>query len=445
MPLKSMIASFIKWRCLNPRGQSVTELAIFGSILIFVISLIFRQGLSAGNFMSSQLQATRYAMSKSLEKTSPGGGLATGRNSASALIIEDRLSGDFSGKQGTRDRIPIIASGNASFTSQMFQPLDPRDISEGGDFGNPNFLPHQDVVINGQFFSFTTAAFKTVSLPTSEAEATALGILACGGPHPNDTRCWDAACDTGDGPPQPKGCVVLQRVVQNYPGSGFDDTRGGFDFDFDGTEDVTPGSAFTATYGSGTSNMAFMWQWRSVAALGEKLPQDNPIDVDGDFHEEQILDSGGSGGRITWVKVIDRQDGDLNFTIDDRQPDAKVGLQEEAQMFSFTRAGTYFRIEEGKLFGPHNQYIRNMNRNDHVDIVQRTFQLSNNTGRFCDGSSPRSPFDDGANPVEACNNCFSPANIQKTCLDVPSLKLFVRSRVLNEGGRSWFTRTEVGP
>ena len=114
-------------------------------------------------------------------------------------------------------------------------------------------------------------------------------------------------------------------------------------------------------------------------------------------------------------------------------------------MFSYTNAGTYYRVEEGKLFNPRNdQYIRNVNLNDHVDIVQRTLQLNNDTGRFCKAGAPTPTVDGTFNSVEACANCFG-ANIQKTCLDVGSLKLFIRSRIRNEGGRSWLTRTEQMP
>lgn len=422
------------WFC---KGQSVTELAIFGSILIFIISLIFRQGMSAGNFMNSQLKATRYAMSKSLEGTSSPG-LPTGRNTASTMIIEDRLSGDFSGKFGSRDRVPVVASAGATFSSQMLQPT-----SYPEDWGNEAFLPHLDMVINGQSFSFLTANFKAVTLPTGPGS-----LQDCAGPHPNDSRCWDSNCNSG------QGCVRLHRIVQNYPGSGFNPASGGFDLDFDGDVDVPDTTAyspnFKAGYDAGTGNMAFMWQWRAVPAMGQ-LSTSEPIDVDGDFHEEQVLDSAAdANGRTTTVWVIDRQDGDLDFTADDRRPDFRVGLQDEAQMFSFTQGGTVYRLREGKLYdGRDDRYVRNANRNNHVDIVQRTVQLTNNTGRFCDGNTPLRPLEVercagtfGAS-TESSNSCFSQANIQFTCLDVGSLQLFVRSRVVNQGGRSWFTRTET--
>ncbi len=415
--------------CNVKKGQSAVELAIFGSILIFVISLIFRIGLSGGNFMRVQLQATRYAMSKSLEMSTIE---MPGRNNASTLVIEDRLSGDFANKFGSRDRVPLVASGSATYSSQLFYPVD------NEDFGNKAVLPHYDVWINGQRFSFLTANFVTYNFPSDGA-----GLPKCGVAHPTDTRCWSEGCNDGN------GCVILKKVIQNYPGSGFR-SSGNFDVNFDGTDPVELAGVSKAPMdGTSGGHMAFMWQWEDVSAMGE-LSTDDPIDVDGDFQEEQILSSTlDSLGRTASVNVIDRQAGDIDFTLDDRRPGVQVGLLTQSQMFSFTEEGTVYEIKDRKLFDTRNQYIRNVNINDHIDIVQRIFQLSNDTGRFCDGSLPRTgPSWDGdppENPVEACNNCFTRDNMQRTCFDTRTLKLYVRSRIVNKSRRSWLTRTEVMP
>ncbi len=367
--------------------------------------------------MNSQLKATRFAMSKSLEGSE---NVKNSRNNSSVLVIEDRLAGDFSDKFGSRDRTPVVASGNASFSSQMFQPLD------DADYGDQEMLPHYDVWINGQQFSFLTANFKTVNLPTAQGS-----LKACDEAHPQDTRCWDPACLAG------LGCVVLQKQVQNYPGSGFNPGNS-FDINFNKTDPV-PAALKQAVNGT---DMKFMWQWQGVPAIKGMATADN-LDVDGDFYVEQILKVMGTdaAGHITSIEVIDHQDGDIDFSLDGRKPNVKAGLLDDAQMYSITRSGTTYRIQEGKLFyaNPGGQFVRNTNRNDHVDFAQRIFKLSNNTGRFCNGDTPLLPAQ-----VEACNNCFSAINVQKTCMDVQSLQIFVRSRIHNEGGRSWFTQTEPG-
>ncbi|MCC6758009.1 MAG: hypothetical protein IT395_00065, partial [Candidatus Omnitrophica bacterium] len=399
-------------------GQSAVELAIFGSILMFVVAMIFRQGMNGGNFMSTQLKATRYAMSKSFE-----GSLTAkpGRNNASVLVIEDRLAGDFTNKFGSRDRAPLMASGSAVFTNQMFYPVDKGDCGDDAWKAGPStgpcdqdVLQRYDMLINGQRFSFTTANFRVITLP-----AVVGGLAACGAAHPADTRCWNAACAA------PGGCVTLYRQVGNYTDSGYA-PAGNFDVNFDGGVTVVPPALKPAN--APATPMKFMGQWEGVDAFGV-LPLDKSLDVDGDFYEEQILDSTEAvDGRTEHVLVIDRQAGDIDFTIDGRRPGAKSGLLEDSEMYSYTQNGTVYRIEEGKLFGGRDdRYIRNANVNDHVDIIERIIQLSNNTGRFCTGNTPNPLVDGAFNPVEACNNCFNAANFQKTCFDAGSLKIFVRS------------------
>lgn len=423
-----------KFLC-QKNGQSAVELAIFGSILMFVVAMIFRQGMNGGNFMSTQLKASRYAMSKSFETSLTA---KPGRNSAAVLVIEDRLSGDFTNKFGSRDRVPLIASGNGSFTNQLFYPVDKGDCGDEAWKAGPSIgpcdedvLPRYDMLINGQRFSFTIANFRVITLP-----AAAGGLAACGAAHPTDTRCWNAACAA------PGGCVTLFRQVGNYNDSGYN-PAGNFDVNFDGGATSPPVGLRAANPPAGP--MKFMWQWEGVDAMGI-LETDKSLDVDGDFYEEQVLDSTeAADGRTKDVLVIDRQAGDLDFTIDGRRPGAKTGLLDESEMYSYTQNGTVYRIEEGKLFGGRDdRYIRNVNVNDHVDIIERIIQLSNDTGRFCTGNTPNALVDGTFNPVEACNNCFNAANFQKTCFDAGSLKIFVRSNIVNKGGRSWFTQTEPG-
>lgn len=419
-------------------GQSAVELAIFGSILMFVVAMIFRQGLNGGNFMNTQLKATRYAMSKSFETSLDA---KPGRNNASTLIIEDRLGGDFTNKFGTRDRSPLIAGGSGTFTNQLFYPTDKGDCGDdnwkvpatGIKACDVDVLPRYDVWINGQKFSFLTANFRIIDIPAVQ------GTLAnCTDAHPGETHCWNPGCSIAG------GCVTLYRQVDNYSGSEFVEGAGdnAFDPKFNKIDFVDAGQR-AANDGI---TMKFMWQWKGTDAVGE-LSTDNSLDVDGDFYEERILDSTvAADGRTAKVLVIDSQAGDLDFSLDGRRPGIKSGLLDDSQMFSFTRNGTVYRIEEGKLLNPRNdQYIRNVNINDHVDVVQRVIQLSNNTGRFCNGNTPQPLVDGEFNPVEACNNCFNASNIDKTCLDGGSLKLFVRSRIINKGGRSWFTQTEEMP
>ena len=134
------------------------------------------------------------------------------------------------------------------------------------------------------------------------------------------------------------------------------------------------------------------------------------------------------------------------------------------RMYSFVRdrgvGGTYLLIEEGKLYATSaNQYIRTTQKRDRIDLVERTIQLSNDTDRFCDrnGNVTAVGSPDWAdagwsanipNPVEACGNCSSSANIQATCIDEDPAGdgtqppvIYARSRVADLHGRKWITNT----
>ncbi len=184
--------------------------------------------------------------------------------------------------------------------------------------------------------------------------------------------------------------------------------------------------------------------------------QHTVIDVDGDLKRERMMVDSKQVDSATGVMksfvVMDMQDGDLDFTRGDSDTGPEPGLQKDTKMYSFVRDagadGTYLFIEEGILYDPADgQFIRTTQKKDQIDLIERVFQLSNDTGRFCDaGGNPvadgTDPWTGGQrNPVEACNNCFSGANIQRTCMDQANKLIFVRSRVADRRGRKWITST----
>ena len=141
------------------KGQTAMELAVFGAILIFVIGAIVRQALSAGYMQNQQLRAMRQAMSTSYRYSTGmlGGGGANGdasHQTSSILFIEDRLTAD-SAKYGALDRTPYVVSAAATYSRNLFLPVD-----AGEDYN----LPVYDIFINGRHFPFTTAKFKTIEL-----------------------------------------------------------------------------------------------------------------------------------------------------------------------------------------------------------------------------------------------------------------------------------------
>ena len=110
----------------NRLAQTAIELATFGAILIFVIGIIVRTGLTNAQRQNQTLRAMRMAMKISYESSegmwgtklcgdnfkSCGGGVSS-NNSASILLVEDRLSSDLT-KQGSKERSPLVLSAGGT-------------------------------------------------------------------------------------------------------------------------------------------------------------------------------------------------------------------------------------------------------------------------------------------------------------------------------------------
>ncbi len=425
-------------------AQTTTELAVFGAVVIFMVGVILRQSLQYSNSQNAQFRALRVALLASYQHSE---GIApsykpekykidgnTSRNSASALIIEDRLSGG-SDKYGTIDRLPQITVGSGSFSRHLFQKV-------SGRFGYENEteynnLPVIDMFINNKHFVFTTAGFKEVDLSNS-----------------ND-RQWDVECANliGSSPASYIPCRRLFTVNTNFIGNKdwcntddpdttaanaslqftdfpwrtcattdnngvvtFKNLTADQRFDLDLTYQLNPPVAATSEV-TGDLRRNFAWQWKAVMAYDEstdkfqkewgstsQVAQLNfaeginldtgknlSVNVDDDPDDERILDYESDLIRvITKVFVLDNQEGDLNFSAD-----PPPGLTNDLNLYTFvtpagTKAGgTYLQIEDGKLYqttGDQKQYIRSVQKKDSIDLIERVIRLSNDTHRFCDAS-----------------------------------------------------------
>lgn len=314
-------------------------------------------------------------------------------------------------------------------------------------------LPIMDMFINGKHFTFTMAGFREYNLTQGSPS-----------PYPEiySQDQWDADWN------QPLvGCAnmrVLYAVVPNFSGEGIENTWKPncgkcFDLDRDGTIDVlTP-----------AEQADFEWQWQETCATtgfgpaGINLAKNQHVrlDVDGDLKEETILqmvdedgvqytpfEEGRKGNhRVIKVRVLDDQAGDIDNTWS-KNPATnggkhRPGLRDELQIYTYTQEGTYLLLEEGKDVIPNNlsgnQGTVSTQKRNNADIIQRMIQLSNHTGRFCQGGLPNTM----ENPdVEVCatnEECFNPQNIYQTCFAVDTLMLYVRSRIGDLRGRKWIT------
>lgn len=204
---------------------------------------------------------------------------------------------------------------------------------------------------------------------------------------------------------------------------------------------------------------------------GETPPKNTMIDVDIDLKLEYIIANVNEGaqpnqvgdfGIITRLGVMDPQGGDLDFTHNDSdrlRGDLPFGFTKDTNLFTIVNSGqsgddgTYLQIDEGRLYSPSGQYIRTASKKDSIDLIERYFRLSNNTGAYCgtvDSPGLRSnPNGLDTNPVEVCGwvagTCFTPGNRTRTCMDVPSNMIYIRSQIKDLHGRGWVTDESNDP
>ena len=435
------------------KAQTAVELAVFGSILIFTLGVIINSVTTRGNEQQAAFRANRLALTLSFSSTASM--KLAARSRTSVLIIEDRLTAA-SAKYGAVDRTPYMVQATATHSTNMFMPV---------DFGDDEDLPVLDVFVNGKHFTFTTSKFKTVTLPTGcpggasscpEWEGNCLGTEGCAklytviDNHPLMER-W---CD--DGLVNPIPCPVACSVSP-VPGCNLSaDER--FDLDRNNL-DGKPGDIVVPP----AERKRFSWQWYLVMAaadfsnmaeginLGEN--KNVEVDVDQDLKLEHIAKFVTSAGVITSVDVLDSQDGDIDLTHNDGDLGWQPGFTRDARVYTFVKTagpggGTYLQIDEGKLFSTSSdtrQYIRTVSKKDTIDMIERVFKVSNNTGNLC---SPAGVSQQPA--IEICavtsDECFNPEeNRSKTCFDIPNLMLFIRSRIQDFRGRKWITLTGEDP
>ncbi len=510
------------------RGQAAGEVAVFGAIIIFLIGATIRTAISTSYTQNQQLKTMRIALLKSLEGSNAGN---SSRNTTSITYVEDRLSPDF-GKYGALDRTPFVSSASGTFTNLLFYPVDEADL--------PNAMPIMDVYINGQHFPFTMAGVSTKQLlPPLQPRSTSVRFNtvypAASVPDPAGNgnyhyKGWDFKCIQDTKANVYYGCQLLYHIVANgtqgfcttdFCGSGVLSADERFDLNrndkYDLKDDPRPDTKTMIPRES------MSWQWDAIRGLTSADKKTYPLDkemdvengkyalydIDGDKQEETVYSyTGDAHGVITSIEVLDNQDGDVSFTTDDNLRPGSLGLRPETAIYTRTNVpdginsmattGTFLLIKEGKgpggAYNPENgTFVRSQNKKDQVDVVERQFYLSNDTGRFCSieppsstpagsplplpAATPQALVDGEPNPVEACGtgrfcmdgqklplidgktnpltrdceDCFSRENVDKTCfdtvwVDVPGFTtkqkryvIYIRSRILDQRGHKWIT------
>lgn len=130
----------------SPRkGQSILELAIFGSIVLFVFSVLIQYGISLNYSQHHILQSFRRALFESKNK-SPSAAPAV---SVSFTSIKDLPIPNPANPFGLGQTSPVVASVSATQSRHLM------DRYHHG----PSELPRAEFIINGRRYTYTTADF----------------------------------------------------------------------------------------------------------------------------------------------------------------------------------------------------------------------------------------------------------------------------------------------
>lgn len=126
----------------NKKAQSILELAIFGSIVLFVFSILLTYGMNLNYRQHLNLQSFREALRQSKSSVdSP---------SKSLTVIKDKPVPNPTNPFGVGETMPIISQANAVWSRYLMYEL---DITKAE-------LPTVQFRINGITRSYTTAAFR---------------------------------------------------------------------------------------------------------------------------------------------------------------------------------------------------------------------------------------------------------------------------------------------
>ncbi len=440
----------------SKQAQSIIELAVFGSVLFFLIAGIASVYVNGSFQQNGMLQATRIAFSKSYETSKAGRAARTG---AAYYLYEDRLSGDV-GKFGSNDRQAIMLSGSGSLTNNMMLPI---------DFSETANLPIMDVQINGQAFEFTTSAFINYKFlfDGSNAWIYSGSPAACPGAGLTDLNSPETAAmrerlsrewATYGGPPAYTNIVRNNTALWNT----LDNDRM-YDYNRNG-----PGHSddFPASYRD--NNATWQWYWKSMAEVAAEINVEDgsypSYDINGDLQEEIIYALPAAtpctGYTATYAaSVLTPGAGDWNTEKqreDYADPNDVQGMRGDMRIYSQMQctAGdpgcangfttTYLDVKEGRRYSTDGSPVNvSVVQKSQFDVVERIIQLNKqmvDPGGFITRNPSVELTCSNVNPGGSC--CGESANLLHTCFDQANKILYVRSRISDKRGRKWITSTD---
>jgi hypothetical protein len=151
----------------NKKAQALVELAMFGTVLLFCLTLLLRYGMNAAQQQNMTMQSFRKAFVRASSSNSGrSGNINPGwdyENSNPPLpsnhwrnvgytVIEDKPIFSASGVLPIVERVPMGASVDALRSIDMFGQM---------EYGDNRDLPRVEYEINDRRYSFTIAAYRS--------------------------------------------------------------------------------------------------------------------------------------------------------------------------------------------------------------------------------------------------------------------------------------------
>lgn len=142
--------------CFNRKAQALIEVAVFGAILITVLSFLIRYGMIYNQRQSLDMRAFRKALSESIAADRPGA-------QATVYLVEDKHIPDAGDIFGVGDVFTAEASANVVWGNNL----------ETEEYEDKSDLPRIQYMVNEEEKVYTTAGYEGGAL-TNEPEC--LGI-----------------------------------------------------------------------------------------------------------------------------------------------------------------------------------------------------------------------------------------------------------------------------
>ncbi|MBF0386475.1 MAG: hypothetical protein HQL20_01305 [Candidatus Omnitrophica bacterium] len=481
---------------LSRRAQAIIELAVFGSIFIFVVGSIFQQGYASMEYQQAQLQPMRMALLKSYMATKyiskDSGPEVFKRQSVSIHVVQDRLSPGLA-KYGAVDRRPAIMSGSGSLTTGLMYPVEWIDVSDP----KKNAIGVTELTVNGQTFELTGSAAYVLRLrkkpdgtvtTTWFYDAEKLPICEEGRPFVDNQKAFARLKREW---PAGQAAPTFFAIKANGNKGWFDAEATAADSDkalYDWKYNYNRNDFLTDDLWS-RPNLRnerlekALWRWELAGDVnahdGEN--QNEQADVNGDLVEESVFSAAAKdtsktkceGEAVFDLAIQDYSAGDMAGEGPERYDNARdvPGLKMDAQIFTELKDGTVMEIRNGQAFLPNtNKLAMSVNKKKQRDFISRTWQLNRqmidpwnfverNPGSveaYCQSepSTEEKPLYPQLTPPAEGGCCMntvadliktkrSVPNVLLTCFDMNSRTLFIRSRLTDERGRMWIRNIDT--